>query len=83
MRSNMNPGSHFPAWTNPATFPALKGADSGTSIACLTPSQFMGIAAVAKSDMCRCYFQVNGAVREVLYSTKTRDWTIVGTVPIS
>jgi hypothetical protein len=82
VKSNMSPDSSA-GWTAATTFPALKGADIGTSIACLTPSSSFGIAAVAKSDMCRCYFQVKGAVREVLYSTDTNDWTIVGWVPIS
>jgi hypothetical protein len=79
MKSNIDPIG----WASPTTFAALKGADAGTSIACLTPSNYYNIAAVAKSDMCRCYFQVNGMVREVLYSTDEQDWTIVGSVPIS
>ena len=68
-------------WKGPATFPALQGADSGTQIACLTPSDDYNTSLVNIPDMCRCFFQVHGAVREV--SCANRKWSVVGTVPIS
>lgn len=68
-------------WKGPVGFPALKGADNGTQIACLTPANKYHSPMGNKTDMGRCYFQVGGAVREVLYAN--RDWTIVGNVSIS
>ncbi|KAH8658826.1 hypothetical protein BGZ60DRAFT_415671 [Tricladium varicosporioides] len=68
-------------WKGPVGFPALKGADNGTQIACLTPANKYHSPMGNKTDMGRCYFQAGGAVREVLYAN--RDWTIVGNISIS
>lgn len=68
-------------WKGPATFDALSGADNGTDIACLTPSITPGTVMVGAYDMCRCYFQVKGKVREVQMNGNN-DWAIVGELPI-
>ena len=67
-------------WKGPTTSTAFKGADNGTSIACLTPSDSYNQPLSNDPHMARCYFQVGGAVREVAYVNK--EWTIIGTVPI-
>jgi hypothetical protein len=69
-------------WQGPSSFPALKGADNGTAIACMSPGTgglSYGLEIVP--GMYHCYFQVNNTVREVAISSG--QWSIVGTVPIS
>lgn len=67
-------------WKGPTTYPALQGADSGTSIACLTTAVLVNAALINNENMYRCYFQVNGAVREVSFANGL--WSIVGIVPM-
>jgi hypothetical protein len=67
-------------WKGPSTSPALKGADNGTSITCLTPSAWSPFLLQQNWDMCRCYFQVGRALREVSFNGT--DWAIIGNVPI-
>jgi hypothetical protein len=68
-------------WKGPATFDALGGADNGTEIACLTPSITPGTVMVGAYDMCRCYFQVKGKVREVQMNG-SNNWAVVGDLPM-
>jgi hypothetical protein len=62
------------------TVPALQAADSGTKVACLTVGD-LHYTLVAEATPSRCYFQVNGAVKEVDYANG--QWNVLGTVPIS
>lgn len=64
----------------PTTFNTLKEADNGTKIVCLTPSVNYNQPSVVRTDICRCYFQVKGVVKEVGFFNRT--WSIVGDVPI-
>jgi hypothetical protein len=66
-------------WKGPSTYTSLNGSDSGTSIACLTPSAWPTSMLEAKWDMSRCYFQAGGMLREVLFNGT--DWISVGIVP--
>ncbi len=68
-------------WQGPQTYPALAGADKDTNIACLTPSAYPSTNLQAKFDMSRCYFQVGGQIREVMFTGS--DWVIVGNIPLS
>ncbi|OCK74086.1 hypothetical protein K432DRAFT_364028 [Lepidopterella palustris CBS 459.81] len=66
-------------WQGPETFPAFNDADNGTSIACLTQAAFFTDTPLqSNSPLSRCYFQVNGALREVRLDGS--DWEIVGDV---
>lgn len=69
-------------WKGPRTFPALDGADKGTDITCVTQAAVNGRNVWLKtiSSINRCYFQSQGAVKEVMYDGK--DWQNLGFVPI-
>lgn len=67
-------------WKGPLTFPALAGADMGTDIACLNPTAWPASNLQPRWDMSRCYFQVNGQLREVHFNGL--NWVIVGNVPV-
>jgi len=71
----------YSSWKGPSTYPALQGGDAGTAIACLNTATDSNSSMPDVPDMCKCYFQVKGAVREV--SCANRQWSVVGTVPIS
>ena len=68
-------------WKGPVKFDALAGADNGTAITCLTTSAWPASQLQAKWDMSRCYFQINGAIREVLFNGS--DWIEKGNVPLA
>jgi hypothetical protein len=68
------------SWTGPSTYDALKNADNGTSITCLTPVTWYNVSMGTGSSLGRCYFQVNGAVREV--EVEDGVWKALGDVPI-
>ncbi|KAI9776814.1 MAG: hypothetical protein M1839_009365 [Geoglossum umbratile] len=68
-------------WKGPSSFPALRAADNGTAIACLTPSTWYDVPMSQDPRLSRCYFQVGGVLREVALSGS--DWKIVGNVPMS
>ncbi len=67
-------------WQGPKVYPALAGADKNTNIACLTPNAWPLSNLQAQFDMSRCYFQVGGQVREVLYNGT--DWVNLCNIPI-
>lgn len=68
-------------WT--ADSAALKGADAGTDIACLTEAMWISDDDVLSStyDMSRCYFLSGGQIREVLYNGTS--WEELGIIPLS
>lgn len=72
-------------WKGPVSDPVFKGADVPTNIACLTAAGSPGGDStisvpleVGKNDMNRCYFQVGGAVKEVLWNGQ--GWVDLGFV---
>ena len=67
-------------WQGPKGFSALKKADKDTNIACLTPSSWPTTNLLPQFDMARCYFQVRGVLREVIYDGK--DWKDLGAIPM-
>jgi hypothetical protein len=68
-------------WKGPSTSDAFNGADTGTSIACLTPSAWPPSELQANYDMSRCYFQSNGTIKETKFDGSA--WNVVGDVPQS
>ncbi|KAF2669635.1 hypothetical protein BT63DRAFT_373088 [Microthyrium microscopicum] len=68
-------------WKGPATSDALKGADLGTSIACLTPTIWPVTDLQPKFDLSRCYYQVGGSLREVQFDGS--NWNVLGFVPLT
>ncbi|KAI1770526.1 hypothetical protein F4818DRAFT_446141 [Hypoxylon cercidicola] len=61
---------------------ALKGADAGTDIACVTEAVLETINVMTSQyDMSRCYFLSGGHIREVLYNGT--GWEELGNIPLS
>lgn len=69
-------------WQGPRAFDALQGADQGTDIACVTAAAWnaSGVAITSATDVSRCYFQVQGQVREAHWTGT--DWADLGFLPI-
>ncbi|PNP59162.1 hypothetical protein THARTR1_01410 [Trichoderma harzianum] len=67
-------------WQTSSTPDALGSPDEGTDIACLTATNYVVTPVQSKFDMARCYYMVNGKVREVKYDGST--WSVVGDVPL-
>ena len=67
-------------WQGPQNFPALRGADKDTNIACLTPNSWPSSNLLPQHDMSRCYFQSGGFLKEVQYDGK--DWKDLGNIPM-
>ena len=68
------------SWMGPSTYDALKNADNGTSITCLTPVTWYNVSMGTGPSLGRCYFQVNSAVREV--EIDGGEWKVLGDLPI-
>jgi hypothetical protein len=67
-------------WKGPTNPSAFLEADNGTSIACLTPMAWRGTSLIhGFVQTCRCYFQSDGALKEVWYNGD--DWQIAKTIP--
>lgn len=72
-------------WKGPESFDAFNGADMGTSIACLTMGAYsrdksMHVSLSSSADTNRCYFQVQGALKEAWYDgLEWRDCGFVAT----
>ena len=69
-------------WKGPQTFAALDGADKGTDIACVTQTAWnlVDVWLRTVSAINRCYFQSQGAVKEVWFDGQ--DWHHLGFVPM-
>ncbi|KAL7935643.1 hypothetical protein V8C35DRAFT_297863 [Trichoderma chlorosporum] len=67
-------------WQTSSTPDALGIPDEGTDIACLTATNYVVAPVQSKYDMARCYYMVDGKVREVKYDGST--WSVVGYVPL-
>ncbi|KAI4868175.1 hypothetical protein F4820DRAFT_151811 [Hypoxylon rubiginosum] len=62
--------------------PALKGADVGTDITCVTEAVWENANIISSQyDMSRCYFLSGGQIREVLYNGT--GWEVLGNIPLS
>ncbi|KAL7910536.1 hypothetical protein GGI35DRAFT_370992 [Trichoderma velutinum] len=68
-------------WQTSSTPDDLGSPDEGTDIACLTATNYVVTPIQSKYDMARCYYMVNGKVREVKYDGST--WSVVGFVPLN
>ena len=73
--SDLNSG-----WSGSSTPNALKNADNGTSITCLTPVSWYNVSLGTVPSLARCYFRLNAAVREV--EVTGGQWQVLGDVPI-
>ncbi|UKZ64291.1 uncharacterized protein TrAtP1_005509 [Trichoderma atroviride] len=67
-------------WQTSSTPDALGSPDDGTDITCLTATDYVITPIQSKYDMARCYYMVDGKVREVKYDGST--WSVVGYVPL-
>ncbi|KAH8125760.1 hypothetical protein ACSS6W_005687 [Trichoderma asperelloides] len=67
-------------WQTSSTPDTLGSPDEGTDITCLTATDYVWTPIQSKYDMARCYYMVNGKVREVKYDGST--WSVVGYVPL-
>ncbi|KAI1142856.1 hypothetical protein F5Y05DRAFT_366437 [Hypoxylon sp. FL0543] len=70
------------AWKGPETYDALKGADLGTDIACLTPGTYdaANIEISREQDMNRCFFMSGGLVKEVWFNGSA--WSITDQIAL-
>ena len=81
-----NSGEVKPKWSTPRSPEALKGADPDTDIACLTLATSFNdvdgneVRLEPRSTEARCYFQVDGRVREVMLDGE--EWVVLGDVPM-
>ncbi|KAL7926432.1 hypothetical protein ACQKWADRAFT_280271 [Trichoderma austrokoningii] len=67
-------------WQTSSPPDALGSPDEGTDITCLTATDYVVTPIQSKYDMARCYYMVDGKVREVKYDGST--WSVVGYVPL-
>ncbi|KAL6901279.1 hypothetical protein GGI43DRAFT_404450 [Trichoderma evansii] len=67
-------------WQTSSAPDALGSPDEGTDITCLTATDYVWTPIQSKYDMARCYYMVDGKVREVKYDGST--WSVVGYVPL-
>jgi protoheme ferro-lyase len=54
-------------WQGPQTVNAFAGIDPDSDISCITPTGFPAEELQTLYDLSRCYFQINGAIKEILY----------------
>ncbi|KAL7895910.1 hypothetical protein HDV64DRAFT_255974, partial [Trichoderma sp. TUCIM 5745] len=67
-------------WQTTSAPGSFGSPDKGTDITCLTPSAFSYTPIQSKYDMARCYYLVDGRIREVKYDGS--NWSVVGNVPL-
>ncbi|PTB38099.1 hypothetical protein M441DRAFT_29503 [Trichoderma asperellum CBS 433.97] len=67
-------------WQTTSTPDSFGSPDKGTDIACLTPSAYSLTPLQPKYDMARCYYLVDGRIREVKYDGS--NWSVIGNVPL-
>lgn len=67
-------------WQTSSPPDALGSPDEGTDITCLTATDYVVTPIQSKYDMARCYYMVDGKIREVKYDGST--WSVVGYVPL-
>jgi hypothetical protein len=67
-------------WQTESAPDSFGNPDKGTDITCLMPSAFSYTPLQSKYDMARCYYLVDGRIREVKYDGS--NWSVVGNVPL-
>ncbi|KAK1254112.1 hypothetical protein MKX08_008107 [Trichoderma sp. CBMAI-0020] len=67
-------------WQTTSAPDSFGNPDKGTDITCLMPSAFSFTPLQSKYDMARCYYLVDGRIREVKYDGS--NWSVVGNVPL-
>ncbi|PTB76445.1 hypothetical protein M440DRAFT_1333822 [Trichoderma longibrachiatum ATCC 18648] len=67
-------------WRTSSTPASLGRLDNGTDIACLTPTIWSVTSLQSSYGMARCYYLVNGHIREVHYDGS--NWSVIGNVQL-
>ncbi|KAM0260397.1 hypothetical protein ACHAQJ_002799 [Trichoderma viride] len=67
-------------WRTSSTPDSLGTPDSGTGIACLTPTIWSIVTLQPEYGMARCYYLVDRQIREVRYDGS--NWSVVGNVQL-
>lgn len=67
-------------WRTSSTPASLDGPDKGTGISCLTPTLWAVASLLSDYGMARCYYLVDGNIREVQYDGS--NWSVIGNVQL-
>ncbi|KAF3075905.1 hypothetical protein CFAM422_001637 [Trichoderma lentiforme] len=67
-------------WRTSSTPASLGGPDKGTGISCLTPTLWAVASLLSDYGMARCYYLVDGNIREVQYDGS--NWSVIGNVQL-
>ncbi|KAH0490997.1 hypothetical protein TgHK011_002443 [Trichoderma gracile] len=65
-------------WRTSTTPASLGSPDNGTDISCLTPTIWSATSLQSDYGMARCYYLVDGQIREVHYDGS--NWSVIGNV---
>lgn len=65
-------------WRTSSTPASLGSPDNGTDISCLTPTIWSVTSLQSDYGMARCYYLVDGHIREVHYDGS--NWSVIGNV---
>ncbi|KAL7932961.1 hypothetical protein V8C35DRAFT_66923 [Trichoderma chlorosporum] len=67
-------------WRTSTTPTSLGSPDKGTSISCLTPTLWAVASLPSNYGMARCYYLVDGNIREVQYDGS--NWSVIGNIQL-
>ncbi|KAK0761409.1 hypothetical protein N5P37_006359 [Trichoderma harzianum] len=67
-------------WRTSSTPASLGGPDKGTGISCLAPTLWAVASLLSDYGMARCYYLVDGEIREVQYDGS--NWSVIGNVQL-
>ncbi|KAL6872827.1 hypothetical protein J3F83DRAFT_731110 [Trichoderma novae-zelandiae] len=67
-------------WRTSSTPTSLGSPDNGTDISCLTPTIWSLTSLLSDYGMARCYYLVEGHIREVQYDGS--NWSVIGNVQV-
>ncbi|EHK18003.1 uncharacterized protein TRIVIDRAFT_226121 [Trichoderma virens Gv29-8] len=67
-------------WRTSSTPTSLGSPDKGTGISCLTPTLWAVASLLSDYGMARCYYLVDGQIREVQYDGS--NWSVIGNVQL-
>ncbi|KAL7952733.1 hypothetical protein V8C34DRAFT_298705 [Trichoderma compactum] len=73
-------GGDGAGWRTSSTPLALGNPDKGTGISCLTPTLWAVASLFSDCGMARCYYLVDGNIREVQYDGS--NWSLLGNVQL-
>ncbi|KAH0526808.1 hypothetical protein TsFJ059_010089 [Trichoderma semiorbis] len=68
-------------WRTSSTPASLGNPDKGTGISCLTPTLWAVASLLSDYGMARCYYLVDGNIREVQYDGS--NWSVIGNVQLN